>query len=115
MRAGAVIVGMAVIGIAGLMAYVWSSGGDCAGGTAIRSIEQCRQSGRSADICAELLMSANATLARSGPVSATREQCEDQFRTCQPSLTTAGYVPRATGFCLKPGATQHIVPLYGPR
>ena len=115
MRAGTVLVGMVVAGVAGLMVYLWTSGGECAGGTVMRTTEQCRASGRSGEVCAGLLASAHAELARSGPVSSTREQCEDQFGTCQPSASTAGFVPRASGFCLRPGATQHIVPLYGPR
>lgn len=115
MRSGLAIVGTAIAGIAGLMLYLWTGGGECAGGTVIRSVQQCIASGRSGATCEELMASANQALARSGPVSATSEQCETQFGTCQQSLSVTGYVPRATGFCLPRDPTQHIVPLYGPR
>ncbi|QCK87656.1 DUF1190 domain-containing protein [Phreatobacter aquaticus] len=115
MRSGAVIVGAAIIGVAGVMAYVWSSGGDCAGGTVLRSIDQCVASGRTGSTCNELMGAANAMLARTGPVSSTREQCEGQYGTCQQSHATEGFVPRASGFCLSSDPKQHIVPLYGPR
>lgn len=114
MRPVAIAVTLVVAGIAGGMAYVWLSGGDCPGGTELPSERACIASGRSAEQCRSLLAEAHGLLARSGPVYATRESCQDRHGTCQESRSAAGFTPRATGFCLLPGAPARIVPRFGP-
>ncbi|MCZ0733391.1 DUF1190 domain-containing protein [Phreatobacter sp. AB_2022a] len=111
---GAVAVGLIVAGVAATMGYVWFRGGDCPGGTEIPSERACLASGRAAGQCRALLAEATALLARSGPVYATREACQDRHTSCQESRGAAGFAPRATGFCLMPGAPARIVPRFAP-
>lgn len=111
---GAVAVALIVAGVAATMGFVWLRGGDCPGGTEIPSERACLASGRAADECRALLAEANRLLARSGPVYATREACQDRHATCQESRGAAGFAPRATGFCLMPGAPTRIVPRFAP-
>jgi uncharacterized protein YgiB involved in biofilm formation len=115
MRAGALLVGVAVAGAAGLMTYLWMSGGECAGAPVYRSVQACVSGGRTAEGCAALMRQADTVLARSGPVHNTREQCEDRFVTCQGSIGATGFVPRAQGFCVRRGPPETVVPVFGPR
>jgi uncharacterized protein YgiB involved in biofilm formation len=115
MRAGALLVGVFIAGAAGLMTYLWMSGGECGGAPVYRSVEACVSGGRSAESCAALLRQADTALARSGPVHNTREQCEDRFVTCQGSIGATGFVPRAQGFCVRRGPSETVVPVFGPR
>lgn len=115
MRAGAAVVGLAIAGAAGLMAYLWTSGGECGDAPVYRSVEACAVGGRTAGSCADLSRQADAALARSGPVHNTREQCEERFVTCQRSIGATGFAPRAQGFCVRRGPTETVVPIFGPR
>lgn len=104
-----------IAGAAGLMAYLWITGGDCPDGAIYRNLDMCRDGGRTAERCNQIMAEANQMLARSGPVHNTREQCEERFVTCQGSIGATGFVPRATGFCIRRGPPETIVPLFGPR
>lgn len=42
-----------------------------------------------------------------------REQCEDRYGSCQRAAGATGFVPRATGFCLKAGPPERLVPVFG--
>jgi uncharacterized protein YgiB involved in biofilm formation len=113
MRAGAILVGLAVAAAAGLMAYLWTGGGECGGAPVFRSVAACVSAGRSQDACAALMRQADTVLAGSGPVHNTREQCEDRFVTCQRSIGATGFVPRAQGFCVRRGPPETVVPVFG--
>ena len=113
MRPVAIAVTLIVAGVAAAMGYVWLSGGDCPGGTEIPSERACLAGGRPAEQCRALLAEANGLLAHSGPVYATREACQDRHTTCQDSRAATGFAPRATGFCLMPGAPARLVPRFG--
>ncbi len=115
MRAGALLVAVAVAGAAGFMTYVWMAGGECAGAPVYRSVEACVSGGGSAERCSGLMRQADTALARSGPVHNTREQCEERFVTCQGSIGATGFVPRAQGFCVRPGPPETVVPVFGSR
>lgn len=115
MRAGPIVVGLAIAAAAGLMAHLWISGDECGDAPVYRSVEACAAGGRSAGQCADLMRQADAALARTGPVHNTREQCEDRFVTCQRSIGATGFAPRAQGFCVRPGPAGAVVPVFGPR
>ena len=105
MRMVAVIGSLVIVVAGGIIAYALQSGGDCPGGAVYRNLEMCLDSGRTPERCNLMMTDANTMLARSGPVSNTREQCRG----------AVGFVPRATGFCLMRGPPETIAPVYGSR
>ena len=115
MRMVAVIGSLVIVVAGGIIAYALQSGGDCPGGAVYRNLEMCLDSVRTPERCNLMMTDANTMLARSGPVSNTREQCEDRYGTCQNSRGAVGFVPRATGFCLMRGPPETIAPVYGSR
>lgn len=108
------VIGSAVIVTAGaVLTYVMLTGGDCAGATVYRDVASCVSSGRTVSGCQSMLADANRRLTQTGPVFDMRQQCEDRYRSCQPAVGAVGFVPVATGFCLKPGAPDRVVPVFG--
>lgn len=107
--AGVLIFGAA----AGLIGWVVLTGGECAGATVHRSVEACISAGLPQARCASLLAEADRLLLQSGPVFDMREQCEDRYGSCQRAAGATGFVPRATGFCLKVGPPERLVPVFG--
>ncbi len=108
------VIGSAVIVTAGaVLAYVMLTGGNCAGATVYRDVASCVSSGRTVSGCRSLLAEANRRLTQTGPVFDMRQQCEDIYRSCQPAVGAVGFVPVATGFCLRSGAPDRVVPVFG--
>lgn len=107
-------VAVAVIVTAGaILTYVMLTGGDCAGATVYRDVASCVSSSRTVSGCQSMMAAANRRLTQTGPVFDMRQQCEDHYRSCQPAVGAVGFVPVATGFCLKPGAPDRVVPVFG--
>ena len=98
---------------AGLIGWVVLTGGECAGATVHRSVDACIAAGLPRERCASLLVEADRQLLQSGPVFDMREQCEDRYGSCQRAAGATGFVPRATGFCLKAGPPERLVPVFG--
>ncbi|WP_439575467.1 DUF1190 domain-containing protein [Phreatobacter sp.] len=105
----------AVLAAAALMVQVWRSGGECGAAPVWHSVEACAAAGHAAGRCQSMWNEAQALLARTGPVYNDRTPCEDRHGTCEASPTAAGFVPRATGFCLAGSGTTRIIPVAGPR
>ncbi|WP_296576905.1 DUF1190 domain-containing protein [Phreatobacter sp.] len=108
------VVGSALILTAGaIVAYVIATGGDCAGAPVFRSVAACTAGGIDAARCAALMGEADRRLLQNGPVFDMRQQCEDRYLSCQPASGATGFVPRASGFCLRPGPPEVVVPVFG--
>ena len=113
MRPVALVVTAVVLTAGAILAYVGFTGGDCAGATVHRSVAACTTSGMSAARCTALMAEADRRLLQSGPVFDMRQQCEDRYTSCQPAAGATGFVPRASGFCLRPGPPELVVPVFG--
>lgn len=113
MRPVALVVSAVIVTAGGILATVWTTGGDCAGAIVHRSVASCTASGISAARCTALMAEADRRLLQSGPVFDMRQQCEDRYPSCQPAAGATGFVPRATGFCLRPGPPEVAVPVFG--
>lgn len=113
MRPVALVVSAVIVTAGAILAYVWTTGGECAGATVHRSVAACTASGISASRCTALMAEADRRLLQSGPVFDMRQQCEDRYPTCQPAAGATGFVPRASGFCLRPGPPEVVVPVFG--
>ena len=109
---GAVVL-LVVLGVAAILAYTMLTGGDCAGATVYRDVAACVAGGRGEARCLGDLAEADRRLTQSGPVFDIRQQCEDRYPSCQPAAGATGFVPRATGFCVRPGPPERVVPVFG--
>lgn len=113
MRPVAAIVAAVILVAGSLVAYVMLTGSECAGTVVYRDVAACVSRGGTVSSCEAYLREANRRLTQSGPVFDMRQQCEDRYRSCQPAVGAVGFVPVATGFCLKPGAPDRVVPVFG--
>jgi Protein of unknown function (DUF1190) len=96
------VVFLIIAGIAGVMAYLMFIG-ECAGGTVVRSEEQCsRSSGLSGELCRTIFSRANDVARNSGSVYPDGLKCAAQFGACMPHATLTGnFVPTPYGFCIR--------------
>lgn len=113
MRPVAVAGSLVILTAGAIVAYVMLTGGECAGAAVYRDVASCVSSGRTVSGCQGHLAEANRRLTQTGPVFDMRQQCEDIYRSCQPAARAVGFVPVATGFCLRPGAPDRVVPVFG--
>lgn len=104
-----------ILGALGLMAYVWSSGGDCQGGREFATIEACDQAGERPRDCRDWFAEANRSLARRGPFHMAEADCIAAHGACQRADVAAGFTPRATGFCVIGQGAVTIVPRFTAR
>lgn len=113
MRPVAAIVAAVILVAGSLVAYVMLTGGECAGTVVYRDVAACVSRGGTVSSCDAYLREANRRLTQSGPVFDMRQQCEDRYSSCQPAHGASGFVPRATGFCVRTGPPDRVVPIFG--
>jgi uncharacterized protein YgiB involved in biofilm formation len=114
MKAVAVIGTAAILTAGAVVSYVMLTGGECAGSVVYRDVAACVSRGRTMSGCEAYLAEANRRLTQRGPVFDMRQQCEDRYSSCQPADGASGFVPRATGFCVRTGPPDRVVPIFGP-
>lgn len=109
------VVFLIMAGIAGVMGYLMFVG-ECAGGTVVRSPEQCSQSsGLSGELCRIIFAHANEVARNSGAVYPDPLKCAEQYGPCMPHATVAtAFVPVPYAFCVKNSgnALLSMVPVY---
>jgi uncharacterized protein YgiB involved in biofilm formation len=107
------IVILVIAGIAGLMAYV-AFIGECPGGVAIRSEQQCAAS-LNETICRTVFSRAKEVAENSATVFMSPVECSTQFGPClDHAKIIGGYSPTPVGFCVRTSgnAVTGMEPLY---
>ena len=89
-----------ITGIAGFMAYLFATGGDCRGGQVVTDAAQCRNHFDAASCAAALAASDRKARTEYSPFL-NREDCEFKFPICiAHAVIVGGFVPRPSGICL---------------
>jgi uncharacterized protein YgiB involved in biofilm formation len=107
------VVILVIAAVAGLMAYV-AFIGECPGGIAIRSEQECAASFNET-ICRTVFSRAKDVAENSATVFMNPIECSTQFGTCLDNAkVTGGYSPRPVGFCVRTSGNDvtGMEPLY---
>jgi uncharacterized protein YgiB involved in biofilm formation len=107
------VVILIIAGISGFMAYLYYIG-ECPGGVAIRSEQQCSASFNDV-ICKTVFSRAKEVAENSATVFMNPIECSTQFGTClDHAKIIGGYSPRPVGFCVRASGNSvtAMEPLY---
>lgn len=95
-----VVVIAIIAGIAGLMGYLFATGGDCPNGQVVSEAAQCRHHFDAAS-CSVAVAAADRKARTEYSPFLVREDCELKFPTCiAHAVIVGGFVPRPSGICL---------------
>lgn len=105
-----------VIGVAGLMGFLWFRG-ECPGAKLVTTEAQClAEAGFPAAFCREMQRRALTVAQTANTVYTDATACRNDFGECLPhGINRGGYVPRPHGFCVSAdsdGLIATMVPVY---
>jgi uncharacterized protein YgiB involved in biofilm formation len=105
-----------ILGVAGLIAFLWIRG-ECPGGRLVTAEDTCRsEQGFEPAFCREVFRRAPTMARTAATVYTDAQACRNDFAECLPHATnTAGFVPRPHGFCVSAdsdGRVATMTPVY---